>query len=100
MNYLERQNHIAQIYKLMREPIFHMNERSDSLDIMYEMKMEKLLKHPVIFEILNLVYQGQYSFDPTVMNLSVTMQQMINSQANDLKSINDNLVHNIKSFGN
>jgi len=77
-----------------------MNERSDSLDIMYEMKMEKLLKHPVIFEILNLVYQGQYSFDPTVMNLSVTMQQMINSQANDLKSINDNLVHNIKSFGN
>ena len=40
----------------MREPIFDLNEKLDSLDIMYEMRMEQLLKHPVIFEILNLVY--------------------------------------------
>lgn len=70
MNFLERQNHIAQLYKLMREPILELNDKKDSLDIMYEMRMEELLKHPVIFEILNLVYQGQYSYDANVMNLS------------------------------
>ena len=35
-----------------------MTERKDSLDIMLEMNMDKLLKHPVIVEVLNLVYEG------------------------------------------
>ena len=56
MAYLERQNHIAQLYKMMREPILDMNESMDSVDIMYRMNMDKLLKHPVIFEIINLMY--------------------------------------------
>jgi len=47
----------------MREPIFHMTERKDSLDIMLEMRMENLLQHPVIIEVLNLVYEGKYSVD-------------------------------------
>lgn len=42
-NYLSRQQHISQLYKFMREPIFHMTEKKDSLDIMLEMNMNVLL---------------------------------------------------------
>jgi len=42
----------------MSEPILHMTERKDSLDIMYEMNMSELLQHPVVVEVLNLVYEG------------------------------------------
>jgi len=45
----------------MSEPILHMTERKDSLDIMYEMSMQSLLQHPAIVEVLNLVYEGKYS---------------------------------------
>ena len=54
----------------MTEPIFHMTDRKDSLDIMLEMNMESLLKHPVIVEVLNLVYEGKYSVDSSALNLS------------------------------
>ena len=56
----------------MREPIYHMTERKDSLDIMLEMKMETLLQHPVIVEVLNLVYEGKFSVDSSAMSLSQT----------------------------
>ena len=55
-NYLNRQSHIAQLYRFMREPIINLTEKKDSLDIIYEMQMEELLKHPVVVELLNLVY--------------------------------------------
>ena len=38
-NYFEKQNNILVLYKFMSEPILHMTERKDSLDIMYEMNM-------------------------------------------------------------
>ena len=91
-SYLERQNHIAQLYKFMREPIFSLKERQDSLDIMYEMKMEQLLKHPVIVELLNLVYQGQYSFEANISTLSNTFSMYLTSSVNDGKSLNDALL--------
>lgn len=72
----------------MSEPIFHMTERKDSLDIMLEMNMDKLLKHPVIVEVLNLVYEGQYSVDSNALNLSQTFQSFFQMEASDLKSIN------------
>jgi len=56
----------------MREPIFHMTEKRDSLDLMYEMRMDSLLKNPVIVEVLNLVYEGQYSYDSSALYLSLT----------------------------
>ena len=51
-----------------------MTERKDSLDIMLEMNMETLLQHPVIIEVLNLVYEGKYSVDSTALSLSQTFQ--------------------------
>lgn len=71
-NYLSRQQHISQLYKFMREPIFHMTEKKDSLDIMLEMNMNTLLQNPVIVEVLNLVYEGKYSVDSSATNLSQT----------------------------
>ena len=90
--YLLRQQHISQLYKFMTEPIFHMTERKDSLDIMLEMNMEGLLKHPVIVEVLNLVYEGKYSVDSSALNLSQTFQCYFLMDTTDLKSINDRLV--------
>jgi len=90
--FLKRQSHIAQLSKLMQEPIFHMTEKKDSLDLMLEMKMDTLLKHPVIVEVLNLVYEGQYSCDSSALNLSLTFQSFFKMEAIDLKSITQGLV--------
>jgi hypothetical protein len=97
--YLERQQHISQLYQFMREPIFHMTERKDSLDIMLEMNMESLLKHPVIVEVLNLVYEGKYSVDSSALNLSQTFQCFFLMETADLKSINQRILTNISTFG-
>jgi len=98
-SYLARQPHISQLYKFMREPIFHMSERKDSLDIMLEMNMENLLKNPVIIEVLNLVYEGKYSVDSSALNLSQTFQCLFLMETADLKRINDRLIQNILAFG-
>lgn len=91
-SYLKRQQHIAQLYKFMSEPIFHMTERKDSLDVMLEMNMENLLKHPVIVEVLNLVYEGKYSADSQAVNLSQTMASFFSMETTGLKSINERLI--------
>ena len=56
----------------MQEHIFNLNERKDCLDIMLEMEMDELLNHPVIVEVLNLVYEGKFSVDSSVLTLSNT----------------------------
>ena len=56
----------------MSEPILHMTEKKDSLDIMYEMDMKELLLHPAIVELLNLVYEGKYSVSSSSLNISPT----------------------------
>lgn len=68
--YLERQTHIAQLYKFIREPVFHLSDKKDTLDVMMEMNMGFILNHPVIVEVLNLVYEGKYSVDSSCMSLS------------------------------
>jgi hypothetical protein len=72
----------------MTEPIFHMTEKKDCLDIMLEMKMERLLQNPVVVEVLNLVYEGKYSADANSMYLSQTFQSFFLMEISDLKSIN------------
>ena len=72
--YLSKQHHIAQLYKLMREPVFHMTENKDSLDLMFEMNLSVFLNNPVVIEVLNLVNEGQYSIDIGVVELSQTFQ--------------------------
>ena len=56
--YLQKQHHIAQLYKLIREPVWSLFEKKDSLDLMFEMNLSDLLNHPVVIEVLNLVNEG------------------------------------------
>lgn len=58
---------------MMTEPIFHLSEKKDCLDIMLEMDLQDLLKHPVIIEILNLIYEGKYSISSTALSMSQTV---------------------------
>lgn len=83
----------------MLEPILHMSERKDSLDIMYEMNMQQLLKHPIVVEVLNLVNEGKYSISSSPLSMSQTFQCMLDMQIMSLKSINDRLIQNIVNFG-
>lgn len=83
----------------MVEPIFHMSERKDSLDMMLEMNMYELLKNPIIIEVLNMVYEGKYSVDASALNLSETFQCFFLMETNDLKSISERLITNIMNFG-
>ena len=76
-----------------------MTERRHSLDIMLEMNLERLLKNPVIVEVLNLVNEGKFSVDSSAMSLSQTFQSFFGMDTADLKSINDRLMANISSFG-
>ena len=68
--YLQKQSHISHLFNLMNEPVFDMASKMDSLDYMLEMEMEQLLKNPVIVEVLNLVYEGKYSYDGSALYLS------------------------------
>jgi hypothetical protein len=54
----------------MTEPIFHMSERKDSLDIMLEMNMYDLLKDPIVIEVLDLAYEGRYSASNSSLSMS------------------------------
>jgi len=56
----------------MSEPILHMTEKKDSLDVMYEMNMQRLLQHPVVVEVLNLVYEVKYSVSSSSLSMSIT----------------------------
>ena len=98
-NFFEKQQHIYLLHNLMTEPIFHMTEKKDCLDIMLEMKMERLLQNPVVVEVLNLVYEGKYSADANSMYLSQTFQSFFLMEIGDLKSINQRLMANIVTFG-
>ena len=97
--YLEYQNNILTLHKFMSEPILHMTERKDSLDVMYEMNMQNLLQHPVVVEVLNLVYEGKFSVSSSSLSMSQTFQCMLEMDSMSLKSINERLINNIVNFG-
>lgn len=68
--YFSFQNNILTLHKFMTEPIFHISERKDCLDIMLEMNMQELLKDPIVIEVLNLVYEGKYSASNSSLSMS------------------------------
>ena len=76
-----------------------MTERKDSLDIMNEMGMDPLLKHQVVVEVLNLVYEGKYSVDSSLLTLSQTFSAFFEMEIGISKSIFGRLINNIGSLG-
>jgi len=83
----------------MSEPILHMTEKKDSLDIMFEMNMQELLKNPVVVEVLNLVYEGKYSVSSSALSMSQTFYCLLEMEITNVKSINERLLQNIVNFG-
>lgn len=83
----------------MTEPIFHMSEKKDSLDIMLEMNMQDLLKDPIVIEVLNLVYEGRYSASNSSLSMSQTFQCLLEWDTFSLKNISNKLLQNITTFG-
>lgn len=83
----------------MREPILHMSERKDCLDVMYEMNMQDLLKHPVVVEVLNLVNEGRFSITSSPISMSQTFQTLLDMKTMNNKSVNERLITNIINFG-
>ena len=83
----------------MSEPILHMTEKKDSLDIMYEMNMQELLRNPVVVEVLNLVYEGKYSISASALSMSQTFFCLLEMDTADIKSIYERLTQNIINLG-
>jgi len=97
--YFELQNNILMLRKFMSEPILHLTERKDSLDIMYEMNMKELLQHPVVVEVINLVYEGEYSISSSPLSLSRTYLCATEMEMFNQKSICKRMIANIAQFG-
>ena len=97
--FLENQANVQQLSKLMREPILAWDESKDSLDIILEMNMDKILDHPVLIEILNLIYEGVFTVDSNYLELSQTFSSLFYMRAFEMKSIFAKLWHNVKNLG-
>jgi len=85
--------------KMLREPILELGGEKDSFDLMQEMNMNSLLSHPVIIEVLNLVYEGQYSIKSPSLHLIQTFYFMFETDVFEPKGLFSRLVDNVKSFG-
>jgi len=66
---------------------------------MHSMQMKKLLNHPVVIEVLNLVHEGKYSVDSSPIHLSQTWSIFLTSNAFEKKCINERIMNNIKTIG-
>jgi len=76
----------------MLEPVLNMDEDMDLLDILLEMKMEEILNHPVIVEVMNVVHEGKYSVDSSLINLSSTFQVFFHIDIFELKGVCSRLI--------
>lgn len=54
----------------MREPILNPIERRDAMDLMLLFDMDRIIQHKVVEEVLNLVFDGKYSIDSSMMDIS------------------------------
>ena len=61
---------IDHLFKLMREPILNPIERRDSMDLMLLFDMDRIIQHKVVEEVLNLVFDGKYSIDSSMLDIS------------------------------
>jgi len=85
--YLSLQTNILLLKKFMTEPILSLTERKDSLDIMQEMNMKELLQQPVIVDVINLIYEGEYSITSSALGLSRTFHCALEMQTFKQNSI-------------
>ena len=98
--YFERQQNIIALKKFMMEPILEMgNSSTDSLDIMLEMNVQKLLQHPIIVEVLNLINEGRFSVTTSQFSISETFSALADMETFSLRSVTARMLSNVKSMG-
>jgi len=97
--YFDKQNNILVLSNYLNEPILHMTERKDSLDVMFEMNMQELLSHPSVIEVLNLLYEGKFSISSSPLSMSPTFLCLLDFEMLGTKRINDKLMENIMNLG-
>lgn len=83
----------------MSEPILSLGQEKDSLDVLLEMDMEEILNHPVIIEVINLSYEGEYSINSHSVYLSSTIAAFFQMRLAEAKCIFSRLLLNIRTFG-
>lgn len=66
---------------------------------MNEMEMEVLLKHPVVVEVINLVYESNMSVSSSIMGLSTTIQCLLEDDAMSTKPMVQKMIVNIQNGG-
>ena len=54
----------------MKEPVLHPNERKDTMDLLLHLDMDRIIQHKVVEEVLNLVFDGKYSIDSSMLDIS------------------------------
>lgn len=97
--YFNLQGNINHLYRLMREPILHVSQQQDSMDLMLLMDIDDLIQHKVVEEVLNLVYDGKYSIDTSPLYLSSLWNTLISMNTFSPKSVFKRLINNINSVG-
>ena len=61
--------------------------------------MEVLLKHPVVVEVINLVYESNMSVSSSIMGLSTTIQCLLEDDAMSTKPMVQKMIVNIQNGG-
>jgi hypothetical protein len=89
-------DNVLVLLKMCLEPILSITEHKDCLDIMNEMETQELLKHPVVVDVINLVYESKYAVNSSALGLSTTVDAFSDSTF-DMKSITGRLISNITS---
>ena len=97
--YFDLQNNILVLHRQMSEPMLHLTVDHDSLDYLKEMEIAELLKHPVVVEVLNYVYEGRYSISSSPLGLMRTFACYFDMEVKSLKSVSERLVQNICTIG-
>mmetsp|Transcript_41414 Transcript_41414/g.63185 ORF Transcript_41414/g.63185 Transcript_41414/m.63185 type:complete len:123 (+) Transcript_41414:180-548(+) len=99
VSFLNRNHNIVNLESMMRESILDLKDQKDCFDLMLEMNVQSLLSHPVIIEVLNLVYEGEYSIKSPAMHLLTTYYIALEMVTFDSRSIFRKIIDNIKAFG-
>ena len=97
--YFEKNSNILVLKKLMLEPTLSLSKPMDSFDLLQRMNLQKLLQHPIVIEVVDLIGEGNFSVSSSALSISHTFTALSEMSTIGYRSITGSLVKNIKSLG-
>jgi hypothetical protein len=76
--YFQLHTDITVLRRMCSEPIFHLTEHKNSIDLMVDMQMDSILRNPVVVEVINLLYEGIYSVDVSLIEVGMSYHSLLN----------------------